>query len=361
MWKCCSAGAILLALSLAGCVRQGTASVPQTDGERRASIASLQRVNDYPFYTMTFYGNDGLEEYLKTGSAPVRWTSIATSDGFSCTSLAVRGSDSRELFGRNFDWAAHIALLIFVHPRVGYSSVAMCNVGAGLGYETDRALGDPRNEDALLRSQLFPFDGMNERGVAMSLMAVASSSPPSDPRKQTVSNFVLIRLVLDRARNVDEATRLIRGYNWDFSDMSVHYLIADAAGDSAVVEFVDRDVKVIRGERNVGFQVCTNNNLSDMEKAGLHMPHVANFPFDGTLGATVWRYAKVYESLNGKAGKITMADAMSILEQVTTAHVPSSLLGNTMWSAVYDLTSLRMDVAIDSDFSQVYHYALDKG
>ena len=46
---------------------------------------------------------------------------------------------------------------------------------------------------------------MNEQGLAIGMMTVSAAHGPDDPQKQTVSSLLIIRLILDYAKNVEEA------------------------------------------------------------------------------------------------------------------------------------------------------------
>ena len=49
----------------------------------------------------------------------------------------------------------------------------------------------------------------------------------------------MLRMILDYASNVDEAVELIKNYNLhDSAKTSFHYMIADASGKSAILEWL---------------------------------------------------------------------------------------------------------------------------
>jgi predicted choloylglycine hydrolase len=84
---------------------------------------------------------------------------------------------------------------------------------------------------------------MNERGVAVAMAAVPAAR--SAPGRATGSLGVM-RLVLDHAATVAEAAAIFRRTPNDFGDgPPLHYLVADATGASAVVEYVRGTVHVI--------------------------------------------------------------------------------------------------------------------
>ena len=78
------------------------------------------------------------------------------------------------------------------------------------------------------------------------MMALPAAQAPKDPQKQTVSSLMIIRMMLDYAKNVDEAIALFEKFNIDFQGgPPLHYFIIDRSGKSAVVEFVDQNISVL--------------------------------------------------------------------------------------------------------------------
>ena len=124
-----------------------------------------------------------------------------------------------------------------------------------LGFDREN-LHRLRHGDQLRDASRLPFDGMNERGLAVAMAQVPEARSPSGERP--AGSLGVMRLVLDRAATVAEAVAIFRRTAIDFSGgPPLHYLVADASGDSAVIEYVDGRVEVIpRGERP--FQAMTN-------------------------------------------------------------------------------------------------------
>jgi len=187
----------------------------------------------------------------------------------------------------------------------------------------------------LLDAPYWPFDGMNERGLAVGMMAIPSAQAGNDSRKVTIDSLAAIRLLLDRAQSVDEALSLLEAYNIDWgSGPPLHYLIADSGGDSAVVEFVDGEMKVLRNEQP--WQVATNFVLSG------HSPASALRQCD--------RYAAARETLERAQGQMSQEEAMALLKVVSQP--------NTIWSIVYDMESGQIAVAMSHDYAQTHYFKL---
>ena len=255
--KNCIVFSLFIFTILSGCIDNGPVGF-QSDVERQATLSSLKKINNYPFYTMTYYGDYGLKNYLNNRTILFQSKADMKTDGYMCTCFTSKGTDSSTLFGRNFDWHARIALLLFTNPPDGYASMSMVHL-TGLGYSSNYTLEDEKNREALLASPYWPVDGINECGVAIGGMAVDRVEPPYDPNKKTLNRMVIMRLVLDYAKDLDDAIQLLNKYNFVFPNDPLHFIICDAAGNSAVVEFLDNELKVIRSKEN--WQVSTNTIL----------------------------------------------------------------------------------------------------
>lgn len=326
---------------LSGCIDNGPVGF-QTDEERQATLNSLKKINNYPLYTMTYYGDYGLKNYLNNQTNLFLPVTAKINDGYMCTCFTAQGTDSCTLFGRNFDWHAKIALMLFANPPDGYASMSMVHL-TGLGYSCSYPLEDKHNQDALLSSPFWPVDGINECGVAIGGMAVDHVEPPYNPNKKTLNRMIIMRLVLDYAKDLDEAIQLLNKYNFVFPNDPLHFIICDAAGNSAVVEFLENELKVVRSKDN--FQVSTNTILYNNK-----MPETADFhPYNADTWSK-WRYAKVYEELKSREGIITKDEALNTLK--------SAAVNITMWSAVYNTKTCEMDIVTNRNFSEIHHFSL---
>jgi hypothetical protein len=302
---------------------------------------SLRRVDNHPLYVMRYAGDYGFDEYLKTGEYP-RWESRlreeAEEEAWGCTVFAALGEGGEQLVGRNFDWyAEHPALLLFTDPPDGYASVSMVDLWY-LDYTGD-TIGLFERQ-ALARAPYLPFDGMNEMGVGVGIMAVPGANGLRDPALRTLEDLEVVRLVLDYAANVEEAIELLQGYNVHFEGgVPLHYLIADAGGHSAVIEYVAGEMRVLRNEQP--WQVSTNFIISAEQPEG--------------ATSSCRRYNSAYHRLEDNQGLLTGAQALDLLAETSQAgDYP------TIWSAVYNLTSGEISLVMDRNYEQVYTFQLKR-
>ena len=215
------------------------------------------------------------------------------------------------------------------------SIVNLAFAGYGEDYLPDSGLFD---RFLTLAAPYLPFDGMNEKGLTIALLAVPHAEPPAQEGRVTLNTTTAIRLILDHAASVDEAVSLLQGYNLYFSGgVECHYLISDAQGNSAVIEFLDGDIKVTKSEEN--YQLVTNFIMYQ----GLN---------EGEGGSEFERYATIEDSLGASEGVISEEDAMGLLSDV---RIP----GRTQWSVVYNQTTGELWVCAGEQYDRVYSFSLE--
>ena len=332
------------------------------------SLNSLSRIDEFPLYEMQFYGDYDFTSYLQTGereafhSSPreslqdasysvfdifdgsiilpkaLKMAEINIGDpGWACTCFSTLSEDGEMVFGRNFDWHPHPILILFTDPPDGYASVSMVDIFY-LGIAGKEISDEMR--PALLEAPFLPFDGMNDQGLAVGMMAVPHAEGGNDPRKLTITDLATIRLMLDYAGNVSEAIALLQDYNIDFGQgPPLHYQISDASGDSAVVEFLDGKPNIIR--KFHPWQVSTNFLLSEEEPIGAK--------------SSCWRYNEAYTALQEAGGKVSMTHAMLLLESLSQSGPHP-----TIWSVVYNMTSGKIQLVVGREYSSIYEFHLDK-
>ena len=175
------------------------------------SLSSIEKVDDYGMYQMVYYADYGFDEFLKTGAK----------DDADIEAFVTK----RLLKGLPFDFEYAPSMQLFTKPKNGYASVSTVNL-AFAGYSKDNLL-DGMNFDSFLTlaGPYLPFDGMNEKGLTMALLAVPEAHPAVDDTKVTLNTTTSIRLVLDKAATVEEAIDLLKQYNIYFSgDVDCHYI-----------------------------------------------------------------------------------------------------------------------------------------
>ena len=181
---------------------------PSTTEEQNIEVdvfySRFEQVDDHLFL-MVYDGDYGFREYLETGK-PVY--SFNRGRAPSCTCFTAYEEDSARLFGRNFDFPDDPALILYTNPSDGYASISMVDLGY-FGYSTDNLPSEENGLENLELTPLLPFDGMNEHGLTVGMAAVPEAEAPTDPDKITIGEIRVIRMVLDYAKDVEEAIERI--------------------------------------------------------------------------------------------------------------------------------------------------------
>jgi hypothetical protein len=243
---------------------------------------SIHKLQD-GLYVMEYRGDYGLDDFLAQGGADSD-SALAcylmgylsggyytqedieiTPGDYGCTTVCVKDQKGGVYFGRNFDWKNDRAIIVRTVPDHGYESLSTCDLdflGFGDDYEPD---GSMQERIQTLAAIYVPVDGMNERGLVVAdLMAGDNEETHQKTDKPDLTTTTAIRLLLDRAANVDEAVELLKQYDMNSSiGAAHHFAIADKSGKSVVVEYVNGEMLV--AETNV----VTNHYLADSEKKGV--------------------------------------------------------------------------------------------
>lgn len=330
------------------------------------SLLTLRKIDDQPFYTMKYLGNYHFDSFLQTGISEAAYNKYLQTGNYlflfedvrklfypdwiwnilkmtgmvqilhpqstnACSAFFTINGKGERIFGRNFDLSNRPSLLLETNPAQGfrsYSMVDISNLGYGYSYP------DPFLKRAgLITAPYLCLDGMNEYGLAVGEMMIPEPQPLKDPAKKTITDTEAIRLILDYAKDVPQAIKLLREYNIHFPVTVDHYLIADRKGNSAIVEYVNGEMVVINKEGP--FQIATNFTIYNTG----HKQRMYDY-----------RYAKAYQRLESKNGDISQEEAMEILKEISQE--------NTMWSVVYNLTSGDILVTPGRKYNKIYKYNL---
>lgn len=319
------------------------------------SLMSLKKVDDYGMYQMTYYGDYGFDEFLEVGATSdadietfvttrlLKGLPIdlgVTGDG--CTAFVTQNENGDILFGRNFDFTYAPSLQLYTTPQNGYASVSTVNL-AFAGYSADYLPSGLNFDNFLtLAAPFLPFDGMNEKGIAIALLAVPEAQPPYNADNVTLNTTTTIRLVLDKAATTEEAIELLQQYNIYFSaDVTCHYLISDANGHSVIVEYYDNALQVV--ETDEKYQIASN--------------FIAYHNLNIGEGFTEFeRYDIVQNTIEANDGVLNEDKAIGLLAEVGVADRETDKL---QWSVLYNLTTGNGQIFAHRKIDNIIEFHLD--
>ncbi|WP_456406089.1 linear amide C-N hydrolase [Caldithrix abyssi] len=167
-----------------------------------------------------------------------------------CTTFVLQDS-AQIVFGRNFDYDLGMGLVV-INKR-GLEKQAM----------TDAA-HQPARWTAQYGSVTFnqagidaPMGGMNEKGLVIAQMALPETVYPQTDGKPVLNQLEWIQYQLDVSATSEEVIANSRKVAIVPVATPVHYLICDAEGRVAVIEFLNGQMMVRQG-KEVVVPVCSN-------------------------------------------------------------------------------------------------------
>jgi penicillin V acylase-like amidase (Ntn superfamily) len=241
-----------------------------------------------------------------------------------CTTFCM-ARDGEALFGRNYDF--EIGQGYVMTNRRGLSKTSMAGSLSWMSRYASVTFNQWGRE--------FPMDGMNEAGLVVALMWLEGSVYPQNERpplrvlewiQYNLDNYATVAELLAH----ENETRIA-------GSTPLHYLVTDASGDAATIEFLHGELVVHRGA-SLPSPVLANDTYASS------LSHLQKFSgFGGTRStpagaSSLDRFARA--SMMIRAGDASVDRAFEILSSVTQ-H------GSTRWSVVYD--AKRKEISWVSD------------
>ncbi|MFI6152507.1 linear amide C-N hydrolase [Kitasatospora sp. NPDC051170] len=267
-----------------------------------------------------------------------------------CTRVLWQRDGQPVLVGRNMDWKQSLGTNLWVLPR-GVDRI-------GIGAEDPNPLTWTARYGSLVAAAYdsATTDGINEAGLAVHVLWLAESDfGERDPALPAVSVASWAQLFLDRFASVAEALAHLAEHPFQVrpqydahSDTvsTVHLALDDAAGDSAIIEFLDGEPRVHHGRQ---YTVMTNSPPFDeqLELLRQYQGFGGDQPLPGTTAAAdrFARAAYYLEHLPPTDGSTARAYA-ALLSVMRNAAQPFGTpdpqrpnISSTIWRTLSDLTN----------------------
>ena len=311
-------------------------------------------------YSMTYKNNYFFDDFLECGATtdeelqsfimkkllhglPIDFTL----PDYGCSSFTATTNQGEHTFSRNLDIDFAPIMVVKTFPKNGYSSISMVNLDA-LGFSMTYTPSGLMDKLLLLAAPYIPLDGMNEKGVAICVNMVNGADIQQNTDKIDITTTTLIRLVLDKAQNVNEAVELIKQYDLhDSTGGPYHFQITDKSGKSVIVEYYKNEIQVIESENN--FQIMTNHTLNDFEIE------------QSTFTETHERYNTISTKLSETNGILSVEDSINLLQEVKLSwgSAENGNEGGALYSVVYNLDKLELQFIYKSSKEKVYKFNLN--
>jgi hypothetical protein len=295
----------------------------------------------------------------------IKSAQVADEDGemgtMNCTSFQAAKADGTGFwYGRNYDYFKNPTMVTVSRPRKGYASIAVSDM-SHFGYSLEKLPKDFVSSLSCLASIYAPVDGMNEKGLCTSIMALPKQASQQETEKPNVGTTIIMRLWLDRCATVQEALDLLETVDVRH-DAAVgsgyHYMVADAAGDCAVVEF-DKDdgwkTMIVRKAPDAKYMLVTNHLLSEKYYTTEPDPAVGN-----PHSKSWWRYETAGAFLAAHDGTLTLDQAQECLSMVHWKDLvwDNGMVEDTQYSNVYDQANLTLDLRNWNEYEVTKHFVL---
>ncbi|MDD4291820.1 MAG: carcinine hydrolase/isopenicillin-N N-acyltransferase family protein [Clostridia bacterium] len=238
-------------------------------------------------------------------------------------------------------------------PKKGYKSISMCDLffcGYGDGFYPDSSI----SRLLCLAAIYLPMDGMNEKGLAISVLDLPDEGTEQDNGNPDVITSFMIRLILDRAATVNEAIEMFKSYDMHknySTDTNYHFFLSDAEGDYAAVEYIDNKINVIRKVSPDDCKLTITNHYLTAEKS-----HI------GDVISDTWnRYNVVNTIVNDAKGIMTIDEAMNTLSHAVMVDVyyeDWDCYISNQWSAVYNLDKLTLSLCVGMKYDKMYEFSI---
>lgn len=354
-------------------------------GGEITSIRSITSVNGNPYlYRMEYKLAYDLDEIIRMEidenaelldyvvgrigkGLPIKMKSAQVADEngnlgtINCTSFQAKKADGEGyFFGRNYDYFKNPTLVTVSHPKNGYASIA-CSDMSHFGYSLEKLPTSFLKKLSCLAAIYAPVDGINEKGLCTSIMALPKQASRQETEKPNVGTTLIMRLWLDRCATVEEALALLETVDVRH-DATVgsgyHYMIADALGNSAVVEFDPND-----GWKTLVTRKAEGQNWMHVTNHLLHEKYYSTEP-DPALGnphsKSWWRYETCGAYLSAHNGILTLEEAQECLALVHWKDLvwENGTVEDTQYSNVYDQKAITLDLRNWNDYDTTCHFGL---
>lgn len=247
---------------------------------------------------------------------------------FSCTTFFIN-RNGQLIFGRNYDWVAGQGMVNTNLRGLAKTSLAMPDGStiswvSKFGSITFNQYGKE-----------FPTGGMNEKGLVVELMWLSDTRYPAPDQRPSLTVLQWLQYQLDNNSTVSEVIQTDSKLRIFSSDVPLHYLVADASGDVASIEFLNGKMVVHRG-KDLPIAVLANNTYANSWEAVKNLYGASNVSIRDNSDARFAKACKMVKDFQDQSLSTPVVDySFKILNAVSQGDY-------TKWSIVYDLVAKKL-------------------
>ena len=262
--------------------------------------------------------------------------------GNACTTFLLM-KDGKLMFGRNYDWITGAGV-------VNTNQRGLFKTSAEKNQKTMSWVSLYGSITFNQYGKEFPTGGMNEQGLVVELMWLDGTKYPAPDQRPAVGVLQWIQYQLDMHATVDDIINSDQKIRISDEATPLHFLIADAKGNAATIEFLHAKMVVHKGNQ-LPFAVLTNDTYAKSIAAAEQTSVTGNLPGNNSLDRFVTA-CKMVDDVKTVNSKLPLQDyAFSILDKVSQGDF-------TKWSIVYDISDKKVYFKT-ADFQSVKSFALN--
>ncbi len=232
-------------------------------------------------------------------------------------------------FGRTYDWSVDDGLVVINRRHVARVAAARDNPArwtSTYGSVTFNQYGCG-----------FPHGGMNETGLVVEQMWLDATKYADADARASLDGLQWIQYQLDNCSSVAEVLSSDRRLRIVPNGALIHYLVCDAAGNCATVEFLDGKMIAHTGD-TLPVKVLTNNTYSESAEYLKRFEGFGGSEKPPTTGGSLDRFARAADRIrrpDATPGRSTVDKAFAVLDEVAQEQ-------STQWRIVYEIGRKRI-------------------
>lgn len=268
--------------------------------------------------------------------------------GFACTRAVYIGKNN-VVTGRTMDWKEKMYTDLWFFPR-----------GMERNGETgSNSLKWTSKYGSVIASayNIASTDGLNEKGLAANLLWLEESVyQDRDPSKPGLTIAAWVQYFLDNFATVDEAVADFQKGTFQLvTDMmpdgeraaTLHLTLSDSYGDSAVFEFVGKELHVYHGKQYI---VMTNSPTYNLQMSiNDYWQKIGGLNFLPGTNKSTDRFSRAFFYINALPKDVTQQIAVAgVLSVMRNVSVPYGIavennpeISTTQWRTISDNTNCR--------------------
>lgn len=248
---------------------------------------------------------------------------LSSATANACTTFFIH-YNGKMVFGRNYDWMADAGMACTNHR--GLSKTSMKN-------EDGKTINWASQYGSISFNQYgkeFPTGGMNEKGLVVELMWLDGTMYPKPDDRPAIDVLQWVQYQLDNCATIEEVIATDKKLRIISRGTPLHYLVADANGNAATIEFLTGKMVVHKGS-SLPMPVLTNDTYDRSVKSN------ANGTANGNNSLERFSIAckMIQQYKANPEGKSLVDQSFAILDKVSQGDY-------TKWTIVYDISDKKI-------------------